>query len=62
MTTTLDRRTLLKAGAALAGITPVLRTGAGHAASDPAVIDAARKEGAVSLYSSASTGPCSNSS
>jgi iron(III) transport system substrate-binding protein len=57
MTITLDRRTLLKAGAALAAGVPFLRPGASRAASDPAVADAARKEGAVSLYSSASTGP-----
>ena len=55
----MKRRTLLQAGALAA-------TGAGAlwyarhanaAPSDPKVIEAAKKEGAVSLYSSASTGP-----
>lgn len=54
---TLSRRALLRMGAAVAGATPLLRASAGLAASDPALIEAARKEGTVSLYSSASTGP-----
>ena len=54
----IDRRTLLRMGAGLAGAgsllgLPVLS----GAASDPKLIEAAKKEGAVSLYSSASTGP-----
>lgn len=53
----LSRRTLLQMGAAAAGATPLLRMSASWAASDPALIEAAKKEGTVSLYSSASTGP-----
>ena len=48
------RRAVLATGAALATL-PFLRPAA--AASDPAVVEAAKKEGTVSLYSSASTGP-----
>lgn len=44
-------------GAAAAGAAPFLRSSQGLAASDPAVIAAARREGTVSLYTSASTGP-----
>jgi iron(III) transport system substrate-binding protein len=51
------RRTLLRLGAAALAAPSLLRWRAAHAASDPALIDAAKKEGAVSLYSSASTGP-----
>ena len=47
----MDRRSLLK----LAAATPFVRTAS--AASDPQLVEAAKKEGAVSLYSSASTGP-----
>ena len=43
-----NRRTLLTMGAALAGATPLLRAPA-FAASDPKVIEGAKKEGAVSL-------------
>jgi iron(III) transport system substrate-binding protein len=53
----MNRRTVLKMSAALAGAASLLRGPMAFAASDPKVIDAARKEGAVSLYSSASTGP-----
>jgi len=52
----LNRRSLLM-GAALAGAAPLLRISPSIAASDPAVVAAARREGTVSLYSSASTGP-----
>jgi iron(III) transport system substrate-binding protein len=51
-----SRRSVLKLGAAL-GASSLLPTGAARAASDPAVVEAAKKEGTVSLYSSASTGP-----
>src|SRR5215203_3470147 len=53
----LNRRSVLKMGAALAGATPFVRTLPAVAASDPKVVDGAKKEGAVSLYTSASTGP-----
>jgi iron(III) transport system substrate-binding protein len=50
------RREILQIGAALA--TGALLPGrAAHAASDPKIIEAAKKEGSVSLYTSASTGP-----
>ncbi|WP_291296798.1 extracellular solute-binding protein [Elioraea sp.] len=52
----LHRRSLLM-GAAVAGAAPFLRASPSIAASDPAVIAAARREGTVSLYTSASTGP-----
>lgn len=50
----MDRRTVLKMGVALAGagVVPWSR-----AQSDPKIIEAAKKENAVSLYTSASTGP-----
>lgn len=48
------RRTLLQMSAALAAGTLLP---AARAASDPKIIEAAKKEGSVSLYSSASTGP-----
>jgi iron(III) transport system substrate-binding protein len=50
------RRQLLQWGAALgaAALWPLKTAGA---ASDPAIVEAAKKEGTVSLYSSASTGP-----
>jgi len=51
---TMDRRTLLKLGGAVAGAS--LAPWA-VAQSDPKIIEAAKKEGTVSLYSSASTGP-----
>lgn len=57
MSSSMNRRTLLKMSAALAGGTSLLRTPAAFAASDPKVIEGAKKEGAVSLYTSASTGP-----
>jgi iron(III) transport system substrate-binding protein len=44
-------------GAALAAASPLLRATPASATSDPAVIAAARREGTVSLYTSASTGP-----
>lgn len=50
------RRAMLQMSAALAA-GALLPGRAAQAASDPKVIDAARKEGSVSLYSSASTGP-----
>jgi iron(III) transport system substrate-binding protein len=50
-----NRRALLAMGAAFAGAAALARSAA--AASDPAIIEAAKKEGTVSLYSSASTGP-----
>ena len=54
----IDRRTVLRMSAGLAGAGPLLGLPSiAHAASDPKVIEAAKKEGAVSLYSSASTGP-----
>ena len=53
----LNRRTLLRAGTAAVAAHAVLRAFPAGAASDPKVIEAAKKEGAVSLYSSASTGP-----
>lgn len=48
------RRTLLQMSAALAAGAWLP---AARAASDPKIVEAAKKEGAVSLYSSASTGP-----
>src|SRR5215467_11340394 len=51
------RRTLLKLGAAALAARSIFAARSASAVSDPAVIDAAKKEGAVSLYSSASTGP-----
>ena len=50
------RRSLLAAATAVAA-GPALWPGPARAASDPKLIDAARKEGALALYSSASTGP-----
>ena len=50
----IDRRTALKIGGALAGAAVAPWA---FAASDPKVVEAAKKEGAVSLYTSASTGP-----
>jgi iron(III) transport system substrate-binding protein len=50
------RRTLLKASAAL-GAGALLPLRFARAASDPKLIEAARKEGVVNLYTSASTGP-----
>ena len=51
-----SRRSVLKLGAAF-GASALLPVGAARAASDPAVAEGAKKEGTVSLYSSASTGP-----
>jgi iron(III) transport system substrate-binding protein len=51
-----SRRALLQMGAA-AGAATFMRTVPATAASDPKVIEAAKSEGTVSLYSSASTGP-----
>ena len=51
-----SRRSVLKLGAAF-GASALLPVGAARAASDPAVVEGAKKEGTVSLYSSASTGP-----
>ncbi len=54
----ISRRTLLQAGAALAGAASFLRIpGASAATADPQLVEAAKKEGTVTLYSSASTGP-----
>jgi iron(III) transport system substrate-binding protein len=53
----LNRRSLLQMGVAFAASAPLFRSSASRAASDPAIIEAAKKEGTVSLYSSASTGP-----
>ena len=53
----IDRRTVLRVSAGLAGAGSLLGLSSAHAASEPKVIEAARKEGTVSLYSSASTGP-----
>lgn len=53
----LSRRSLLQMGAAAAAIAPAMRIAPAAAASDPKLIEAAKKEGTVSLYSSASTGP-----
>ncbi len=53
----MKRRTLLKLGAAAVATESMLWATPARAASDPKVIEAAKKEGAVSLYSSASTGP-----
>jgi iron(III) transport system substrate-binding protein len=53
----LHRRSLLRMGAVLAGAAPLLRVAPSAAASDPKMIEAAKKEGSVSLYTSASTGP-----
>ena len=55
----LTRRRVLQMGGAVA-VTPLIGHGIGTAiaaSSDPKVIEAAKKEGTVSLYSSASTGP-----
>jgi iron(III) transport system substrate-binding protein len=57
LTTALSRRLLLTMGTALAGAAPLLRISGANAQSDSKVIEAAKKEGSVSLYSSASTGP-----
>jgi iron(III) transport system substrate-binding protein len=53
----IDRRTMLRMSAGIAGAVALLRTPRAMAASDPKLVEAAKKEGAVSLYSSASTGP-----
>jgi iron(III) transport system substrate-binding protein len=53
----ISRRTFLQAGAALTGATAFLNSSAAYAASDPKVVEAAKKEGTVTLYTSASTGP-----
>jgi iron(III) transport system substrate-binding protein len=50
------RRRVLQAGAAL-GASALWPLRAARAASDPAVVEAAKKEGTLSLYTSASTGP-----
>ena len=50
------RRGVLRLGAAL-GAGSLLPIGAARAESLPALVEAAKKEGALSLYSSASTGP-----
>jgi iron(III) transport system substrate-binding protein len=51
------RRRVLQLGAAAAGAAAWWPVRPARAASDPALVEAAKKEGAVSLYSSASTGP-----
>lgn len=53
----LNRRAILKMSVAIAGARSLLRTPLAFAASDPKLVEAAKKEGTVSLYSSASTGP-----
>ena len=53
----MNRRTMLQMSAGIAGASALLRAPSAVAASDPKVVEAAKKEGAVSLYSSASTGP-----
>ena len=53
----MNRRTMLKMGASLVGAGSLMRAPGAFAASDPKLIEAAKKEGAVSLYSSAATGP-----
>lgn len=53
----LDRRSFLRMASAATGAAPFLRAASSFAASDPNVVEAARKEGTVNLYSSASTGP-----
>jgi iron(III) transport system substrate-binding protein len=53
----MHRRTFLKASAAFVGAAPFLDISRAAAASDTKVVEAAKKEGTVSLYSSASTGP-----
>ena len=53
----ISRRTMLKMGAAAVSAGSLMRTPDALAASDPKLIEAAKKEGAVSLYTSASTGP-----
>ena len=54
---TMGRRAILKMSAAVAGTGLLLRAPSAFAASDPKLTDAAKKEGTVSLYTSASTGP-----
>ena len=51
-----SRRSILKLGAAF-GAGSLIPLGAARAASDSAIVDAAKKEGTLSLYTSASTGP-----
>lgn len=51
----LSRRSMLLMGAG--AVTPIMRMAPAFAASDPQIIEAAKKEGTVSVYSSASTGP-----
>jgi iron(III) transport system substrate-binding protein len=57
LSSTMNRRTLLRLSAATAATESMLWALPARAASDPKLIEAAKKEGAVSLYSSASTGP-----
>ena len=51
-----SRRNILKLGAAF-GASSLLPVGPVRAASDPAIVEGAKKEGTLSLYTSASTGP-----
>ena len=53
----MQRRTLLKLGAAALVTRSMFGARPAGAAADPKAVEAAKKEGAVSLYSSASTGP-----
>jgi iron(III) transport system substrate-binding protein len=53
----MSRRKVLKMSATLGSAAAFLRNPIAVAASDPNLIEAAKKEGAVALYSSASTGP-----
>jgi iron(III) transport system substrate-binding protein len=53
----LSRRSLLTAGAALVAEAPFLRISGARAESDSKIVEAAKKEGSLSLYTSASTGP-----
>lgn len=51
------RRKVLQYGAAVIGSGALIGAGAARGASDPGLIEAAKKEGSLSLYTSASTGP-----
>jgi len=53
----LNRRAILKMSASVVGIASGLGSQNVNAASDPKIIEAAKKEGEITLYSSASTGP-----
>jgi iron(III) transport system substrate-binding protein len=57
LSSAMTRRSLLQLAAAAAATRPSFGFSSAMAASAPKVIEAAKKEGTVSLYSSASTGP-----